>query len=163
MPRPIAPVPPFSPDHETIAPIILDMDAQNLFANAAAPERWTLHALRLRQAQQITRKQLCLLERHVITALAITTIPKQWAILATADTLGQIDIRALTEPCLAGLLQHAENLYLNILAGAVRTPGQLATRVESRKTQLAGLCPGPATAYVVFIDRVADRLRPLLR
>jgi hypothetical protein len=163
MPRPLPPIPPLSPDHEAAAPIAADLDARDLFNDAARPERWTLPLLQLKQAQVLTRAQLCLIQRHAIAALRYETVPKQWALLAASDTLGQVDVGRLTLACLAGLLQHTESLYLNILAGSIRDAATLATRLQARKTQLTSACPGSGAVYMILLDRVADKLRPLLR
>jgi len=163
MPRPIPPPPAFTPADEAIITPIAEMDARDLFANSNAPEVWTLDVLRRRQNGTLSRHAALRLQRYVLDVLRLDTTAKRWAILAATDTLGAVDTTRLTRVCLAGLLQHSEALYQNIVAQTIRDVPTLRARLAARQLQLLSACPLEGPAYRLYLDRVADALTPLLR
>jgi hypothetical protein len=162
MPRPLTPLAGDTPDSAVVALVLASMDERDVFSDALDAARWTLELLRLRNQGRLTRTQACLAQRHIILALPVANRWDHWALLATTDTLGRINVSSLTHDCLREMLRHAGTLWQGAFGHLWTSLTDFQTAINVRKVQLAATCPGGGAVYSVFLDRAGDALKPYL-
>ncbi len=162
MARPLPPIPIETPDAAIIGPILVDMDARDLFADANAPGAWTLDLIQRRQRGGISRRQAATAQRYIFTALGLPDRWAHWAILNATDILPAVDLSTLTIACLNEMIRVAGTLWQGVFGKLWRTPAALATATLARKSSLAASCGPDGPAWAVFLDRAAAQLGPFL-
>lgn len=158
MPRPLPPPDPNTADAATLAPILADMDARDLFADINNPARWTLDLILQRQRGTLSRRLAAAAQRYVITTLGVPNLTTKWAILNASDVLPLVNVTGLTVELLAVMVRGAEQLHSGVFGKLWRTREALASAASARKATVAASTPPGAGDFTAWIDRAAEQL-----
>jgi hypothetical protein len=163
MPRPLPPYPPDEPYAATLAPLLEQLDQADCFANLNDAARWTLPLIQELNALALNLVHAGIAQLYIFRTLTVPNMADHWAILNATRAFGAVNSSALTLPCLRTLLRQAANLHLAVQTERVRDRVALANLVAIYKTTARVDCFGATANYLVFLDRAADQLTPLLR
>lgn len=163
MARPLPAYPSSEVEFPIVAPLLADMDSRDVFVSLLDPATWIIELLRARRNGTLTRQHLMHVLVWLITTLGVPNMKDHWAQLAAADTLGRIDTTTLTRSALAELIRHAAALHMVVMGGHTKDPTKLRLAVESRKTSTRAIAGAAAAPYLVFLDRVGEKLTPYFR
>jgi len=101
-------------------------------------------------------------ERWILDQTGHTTPGAQFVWLALLDILGRVDTTPLTVANLIYIAAHALALYNLVFLPPRATLKQLIDATAARKAALRGTQGDVVSPYVTILDRIAQRLGPLL-
>jgi hypothetical protein len=163
MPRPLPPYPLGEPYAATIAPLLLELDAADAFAELQDPARWTLPLARMLAAGRLTPVHAGLAQRWLLTTLRIPNVGDHWAILNATRAFGAVDTTTLTVAALRDLLRGAARLWTGVLGGSIHNRTDLAAAIRTQRVLYTTPTPSARNAYDVFLTRAGDQLARYIR
>ena len=162
MPRPLPLIPNDPPALAAAAPLLLELDQQDAFANTLSPGTWTIPLLRFHKAGALRLDGLCRTQLWLIQALGIPDRERAWSILNLTLSMAQVDHTGLSPACFDALALHALQLHRAVFSGRYRTVQQLRTAADARAVTAAATCAGSVTGFPSWLGAAADALVPHL-
>ncbi len=163
MPRPIPAYPPDQPFAATLAPLLADYDAHDLFVNIIEPARWTLPLIKAQNRGELAPVIACRAQVWLLPTLGVPNSWDRFAVLAATRALRQVDTTGLTLDCLTFLLLQAGKVTMLLDTPLMTTRDAVASRINSAKAAVAYPCAPAAPVVNAFLARVGDRLIAALR
>lgn len=162
MPTTIKLLPPTDNLAAEAAPILEQMNQEDAFNDTGRISTYTLNILHRRTHGQMRLPVALALERHILTETGQRSLGPIWTALAAIEVLGQVQTLTLTEPCLYRLLVAALGLHSLVFMPPLSTLKNLTDAAAARKTSIRAICGLPVEPYLSYIDRIVERLAPLL-
>lgn len=157
----LQPIPPVDTVAALAGPVLEKLQELDVITGDLNSWTYLKPLLDMRNRGEIRLDVACYVVRYILEQTGVHDLSLPYATLAAMDSLGRVDTSTLTPECLKSIVEHVRSLHYEVIAGLIKTVGQLSLRITARMESARARCPS-GVVWVYFIRKAGDHLRSML-